>query len=122
LLGEHEGYADPFEFEVGPLLSRNSPNVLVVKVWSPWDHEVAAGAGAQGRVFGVVRRLLKGTYEHADTFVQRDVNPVGIWRPVRLILHDGLRTASEPVIETRLAGSGQSADVLVSWPVALDEG
>ena len=25
LLGEHEGYADPFEFEVGPLLSRNEP-------------------------------------------------------------------------------------------------
>ena len=61
-----------------------------------------------------MRRLLKGTYEHADTFVQRDVNPVGIWRPVRLILHDGLRSAGEPVIKTRMAGSGESADVLVS--------
>ena len=102
-------------------LSRNGPNVLVVKVWSPWDHEVAADA-VTSRVFGVVRHLLKGSYEHADTFVQRDVNPVGIWRPVRLILHDGLRSASEPVIETRMAGAGESADVLVSWPVALEEG
>jgi beta-mannosidase len=121
LLGEHEGYAEPFEFEVGPLLSRDRPNVLVVKVWSPWDHEVAAGDAANW-AFGVVRRLLKGTYEHADTFVQRDVNPVGIWRPVRLILHDGLRSAGEPVIDTRIAGSGESADVLAAWPVALDEG
>ena len=121
LLGEHEGYADPFEFEVGRLLSRNGPNVLVVKVWSPWDNEVAAGA-SESRVFGVVRRMLKGSYEHADTFVQRDVNPVGIWRPVRLILHDGLRSAGEPIIETRMVGAGANADVLVSWPVALEEG
>jgi beta-mannosidase len=120
-LGEHEGYADPFEFEVGPLLSRNTPNVLVVKVWSPWDHDVAAG-DPPNWIFGVVRHLLKGSYEHADTFVQRDVNPVGIWRPVRLILHDGLRSAREPIIETRMAGPGGSADVLVHWPVALDEG
>jgi len=121
LLGEHEGYADPFEFEVGPALNHLGPNVLVVKVWSPWDHEVAADA-VDSRVFSVVRHLLKGSYEHADTFVQRDVNPVGIWRPVRLILHDGLRSASEPAIETRIAGAGESADVRVSWPVALEEG
>ena len=107
LLGEHEGYADPFEFEVGPLLNHHGPNVLVVKVWSPWDHEVAADA-VDSRVFSVVRHLLKGSYEHADTFVQRDVNPVGIWRPVRLILHDGLRSASEPAIETRIAGAGRA--------------
>jgi beta-mannosidase len=120
LLGEHEGYADPFEFEVGPLLNHQGPNVLVVKVWSPWDHEVAADA-VDSRVFSVVRHLLKGSYEHADTFVQRDVNPVGIWRPVRLILHDGLRSAGEPAIETLMTGAGKSADIRVSWPVALEE-
>ena len=43
LLGEHEGYAEPFEFEVGHLLARDRPNVLVVKVSSPWDTEVAPG-------------------------------------------------------------------------------
>jgi beta-mannosidase len=123
LLGEHEGYADPFEFEVGPLLNRNSPNVLLVKVWSPWDDQwVERDPENEGWTSGVVRHLLKGTYEHSDTFVQRDVNPVGIWRPVRLILHDGLRSAGESVIETRIAGSGESADVLASWPVALNQG
>jgi beta-mannosidase len=123
LLGEHEGYADPFEFEVGPLLSRTGPNVLVVKVWSPWDHDwVERDPEGQGWTSGVVRHLLKGTYEHSDTFVQRDVNPVGIWRPVWLILHDGLRSAGEPFIETRMAGSGESADVKATWPVALNQG
>jgi beta-mannosidase len=40
--------------------------------------------------------MVKGTYEHADTFVQRDVNPVGIWRAVKLILHDGVREDGPP--------------------------
>ena len=121
LLGEHEGSADPFEFEVGSLLNRNAPNVLVVKVWSPWDDEPPPGVTPM-RVVGVVRHLLKGTYEHSDTFVQRDVNPVGIWRPVRLIVHRGLRTSSEPTVETHVADAAERAEVLVRWPVAREEG
>ena len=30
--------------------------------------------------------MVKGTYEHSDTFIQRDVNPVGIYGKVELIL------------------------------------
>jgi beta-mannosidase len=81
LLGEHEGYSEPFEFEVGSLLSQDKPNLLIVKVSSPWDNQVAAGDD-KNRVWAVIRTMVKGTYEHADTFVQRDVNPIGIWRPV----------------------------------------
>jgi beta-mannosidase len=121
LLGEHEGYAEPFEFEVGPLLSRDKPNLLIVKVSSPWDNEVVTGKD-QDRVWGTVRHLIKGTYEHADTFVQRDVNPIGIWRPVRLILHDGLRAAADPTVTTRLSENAAQATVSISWPLALDEG
>ena len=32
------------------------------------------------------KKYGKGTYEHSDTFIQRDVNPVGIYGKVELIL------------------------------------
>ena len=121
LLGTHEGYSEPFEFEVGPLLSPDKPNLLIVKVSSPWDSQIVTGKD-QDRVWGIVRNMIKGTYEHADTFVQRDVNPIGIWRPVRLLVHDGLRANGEPAITTRLSANAGRADVSVSWPVVLDEG
>jgi len=114
LLGEHEGYADPFEFEVGDSLRTDRPNLLIVKVSSPWDYPVAKEHGDKERAFGVIRTMIKGAYEHADTFVQRDVNPVGIWRPVRLIPHEGLRPSGFPMVETN------SGNVSVTWPVALD--
>jgi beta-mannosidase len=121
LLGEHEGYSEPFEFEVGSVLGRDKPNLLIVKVSSPWDIQVISGDD-QNRVWGTVRHMVKGTYEHADTFVQRDVNPVGIWRPVQLILHGGLRAAGDPTIVTKLSENAARADVSIAWPVALDEG
>jgi beta-mannosidase len=121
LLGEHEGYSEPFEFEVGPLLSKDKPNLLIVKVSSPWDDQVASGDD-QNRVWSIIRHMVKGTYEHADTFVQRDVNPIGIWRPVQLILHSGLRVAGDPTIVTKVSANASRANVSISWPVALDEG
>jgi beta-mannosidase len=117
LLGEHEGYADPFDFEVGKLLRKDQPNVLVVEVSSPWDHRYA---NPKEPVFSVVRNLLKGSYEHADTFVQRDVNPVGIWRPVKLLFHDALRETDSPAVKTSLSSDQQKATVKVAWTVFND--
>lgn len=117
LLGEHEGYADPFGFEVGKLLLKDKPNVLVVEVSSPWDHQYAI---LTDPVFSVVRNLLKGSYEHADTFVQRDVNPVGIWRPVKLLFHDELREADPPDVTASLSSDQQKATVKVAWTVFND--
>jgi beta-mannosidase len=117
LLGEHEGYADPFGFEVGHLLRKDTHNVLVIKVSSPWDHQYAS---ATDPVFWVIRNLLKGSYEHADTFVQRDVNPVGIWRPVKLVLHDELREADLPAVTTFLSPDERSTSVKVRWTVFND--
>jgi len=121
LLGEHEGYAEPFEFEVGKLLKAGKPNILIVKVSSPWDKDNAPGAEGN-RIFSVMRNMLKGTYEHADTFVQRDVNPIGIWRPVELILHDEVRDQNQPWIRTSLAGNAQSATVAIQWLFSNDGG
>lgn len=117
--GQLWSYADPFTFEVGKLLNRDKPNVLVVEVSSPWDQKYAATAFP---TFSVVRNLLKGSYEHADTFVQRDVNPVGIWRPVKLIIHDQLRQVDAPVVTTLSSPDQQKATVKVIWAVANDGG
>jgi beta-mannosidase len=120
-LGEHEGYFSPFSFEVGGLLRAEGDNLLVVKVWSPWDRETLPG-GDRKRAYWAVRDLVKGTYEHADTMVQRDVNPVGIWAPVRLVLHDGLRIAGTPRIAPQVSADGRRADVAVACPVTVLDG
>lgn len=41
-LGSHEGYSAPFSFSLDEAVQRNGKNRLIVKVWSPWDDEVAA--------------------------------------------------------------------------------
>ena len=121
LLGEHEGYSEPFEFEVGDLLSKDNPNLLIVKVSSPWDDQVAFG-NENRRLWDVIRHMVKGTYEHADTFIQRDVNPIGIWRPVNLVLHGAIRAAGDPTITSSVSANASRANVAISWPVALEEG
>ncbi|MEG2857582.1 MAG: beta-galactosidase, partial [Clostridia bacterium] len=81
-IGEHEGYFDAFEFDVTAAMKQGQ-NKLVVKVWAPWDKEVLANADAV-RCYSVKREMVKGLYEHADGFIQRDVNPVGICGDVSL--------------------------------------
>jgi beta-mannosidase len=114
LLGEHEGYADPFEFEVARHLKTNENNTLVVEVSSPWDQNEEPWG-----FFSVKRNMLKGTYEHADGLIQRDVNPVGIFKPVKLLLHDGVR-AETPWVRSKLSPDAQSATVSTTWPLQND--
>lgn len=83
-IGFHEGYGTPFKIPFNASLLQEE-NILIAKVWSPWDYEVLPGKENQ-RVFHVVRSMMKGTYEHDDTFIQRDVNPVGIYDDVSLVL------------------------------------
>lgn len=82
-LGEHEGYSMPFSFDVGEALRKGEKNTIIVKVWSPWDDAVE-GDRQDRRTFLIKRNMVKGTYEHSDTFVARDVNPVGIYGEVSL--------------------------------------
>ncbi len=96
-LGEHEGYSTPFTFEVRDKLKFYETNVLTVKVSSPWDDEVEC-EDEKNRTILVRRRMVKGTYEHSDTFIQRDVNPVGIYGTVVLRLTDGACIVEEPQI------------------------
>ncbi|MCY3022725.1 MAG: beta-galactosidase [Planctomycetota bacterium] len=116
LLGEHEGYYEPFEFGIESVVRRGGKNALVVKVSSPWDTKVLPGREAQ-HTGEVVRNLIKGTYEHSDTFVQRDVNPVGIWQPVKLLLSDCCYPAGRPCVTSALSADRSRADLAVSWTV-----
>ncbi len=82
LLGEHEGYSDAFGFDIGGI-AKKGENVLIVKVWSPFDQEIRHN-NYSARAFRIKRNMVKGSYEHSDTFIQRDVNPVGIYGTVTL--------------------------------------
>lgn len=87
-LGSHEGYYHSFEFNADGYIDRDGENTLLIKVSSPWDPEdLAPGI----RVGAIKRKMIKGTYEHADSFGCRDVNPVGLWKPVELIGYDSAR-------------------------------
>lgn len=93
--GHHEGYQEAFEIDVTGLL-RAGTNELYVRVASPWDMEILKGC-ADKRFFSVKRNLVKGTYEHADGFIQRDVNPIGIVGDVMLEAYTGGRIVSASV-------------------------
>lgn len=122
LVGEHEGYFEPFEFDVTHLLQEKD-NLLWVKVWAPWDHEILPRAESM-RCFSVKREMVKGTYEHADGFIQRDVNPVGIMGDVELCISQRFAFAqdwnadvqyhpdegwAEVTVSAKVLGSGNSA-------------
>lgn len=111
-LGEHEGYSIPFEFDVTDALRSSGPNQLLVKVWSPWDNKVHADMHNM-RTFQVVRDLVKGTYEHDDTLVARDVNPVGIYGTVSLTSTTGPSFEGKPRISYELGDDLGSATVTV---------
>ncbi len=124
-LGTHEGYADGFAFGIDRCVRRQEENVLVVKVSSPWDTVVHGEKGVSQRLFAIARGMIKGTYEHADTFIQRDVNPIGIHAPVWLEGSDACFPEDAPRMQAALAAGGTSSGanhassgrLTVLWPV-----
>jgi len=116
-LGGHEGYFSPFEFEAGDLLKTDGDNLLIVKVWAPWDTEIVLDRGPTRNSHNILRDMIKGTYEHADTFIQKDVNPIGIWNDVELYFHDGLRFNGKPHIRALAADDFSYADIKIAGSV-----
>lgn len=118
LLGSHEGYSAPFTFDISSLLCQGR-NTLMAKVWSPWDTEIRNG-DAENRTYQVERRLVKGTYEHDDGLIARDVNPVGIYGKVTLEFHDAAYMAETPRLTTWMDEAGQGR-VKIRGTVASSE-
>lgn len=109
-LGEHEGYSIPFSFDLDEAINRKGSNRLIVKVWSPWDKEVDHD-NQKRRTFDVYRNMVKGTYEHSDTFVQRDVNPVGIYGKVSIHIYRQAYFAKKPEFSYTLSDDLKKANL-----------
>jgi beta-mannosidase len=99
-VGEHEGHFAPFTFDITPYLRRDAPNELAVRVSAPWDEP---NPGGTYPINHVIRGLVKGLYEHGEGVIPPDVNPLGIWRPVWLLLDDGV-SVDHARIHTSLNG------------------
>lgn len=111
-LGEHEGYSAPFTFETKGIVKPGKRNYLTVKVSAPWDTEVEQDR-EESRTFLIKRNMVKGTYEHSDTFIQRDVNPVGIYGRVELVLSETGCIGEKPEVTYQLGKDLKTADAAV---------
>ncbi|MCK6579678.1 MAG: hypothetical protein L6Q98_16410 [Anaerolineae bacterium] len=103
--GRHEGHFAPFDLDVTRLLSASSVE-LAVRVSAPWDPPNRAGTYPSDHV---LRGMVKGLYEHGEGMIPPAVNPIGIWRPVWLLLdqgvsidHIGIRTTLDGRVSLRL--------------------
>ncbi|QQS47915.1 MAG: hypothetical protein IPM66_04460 [Acidobacteriota bacterium] len=97
LLGRHEGYIDPYQFDVTGRLRLDGPNTIAVRVWTPvsyyWRHRPYT---------------VKGSYGAVDQKPD-EITALGITRSVHL-LATGPVTISEIAINTSINNDG-SADV-----------
>jgi beta-mannosidase len=99
-VGDHEGNFAPFILDITPFICPHESNTLTVRVTSPWDTPNEKGSYP---IDHVIRGLVKGLYEHGEGVIPPDVNPIGIWRPVYLLLDDGL-SIDHVIIRTQLDG------------------
>ena len=86
-LGRHEGYFQPFQFEVHGLLNYGGENVLAVRVNSPYE--------PYGTTWPHRKELIKGVLNHHSTRpggawgpAGQEYNTGGIWNDVLLIASD----------------------------------
>lgn len=86
-VGAHEGAFTSFTLDVTERLRPGESNTLLVRVSAPWDPPNPRGNYPINHVF---RGLVKGLYEHGEGVIPPNVNPLGIWRPVWLLLDDGI--------------------------------
>ncbi len=111
-LGFHEGYFQPFGFDLAEMINPAGPNELLVRVNSPRETE--------GADWSLRKRLIKGVLSHHDTRPGgawsdrgQEQNTGGIWAPVSLqtadtVMVDQLKVT--PVLKPD--GSGEAAVVL----------
>ncbi len=98
-IGEHEGGFSPFELTLPPA-DPGIESLLTVRVTSPWDEPEPRGTYP---IDHVKRGLIKGLYEHGEGVIPPDVNPLGIWQPIWLLLDQGI-SLDRVQIRTRLDG------------------
>ena len=85
-VGDHEGAFVPFTFDVTDVVKAGE-NTVIIHVSSPWDKPNPGGTYPTDHV---VRGLVKGLYEHGEGVIPPNVNPLGIFQPVWVLMDDGL--------------------------------
>ncbi|MBW1972374.1 MAG: beta galactosidase jelly roll domain-containing protein [Deltaproteobacteria bacterium] len=86
-VGSHEGYFQPFYFNITSFVDFSKKNILAVRVMSPYE-EI-------GKIWSLHKRLIKGIFNHHDTrpggawsIRGQDKNTGGIWNNVYLKISD----------------------------------
>ena len=100
-LGRHEGYIDPYEYDVSKLIKAGADNVLTVRVWTPvsyyWRHRPYT---------------VKGSYGAVDQKPD-DITPLGITRSVRVVA-SASTVIGDVAVNTRLSDAGADVEVDLS--------
>lgn len=94
-VGHHEGYIDPYEYDVTAAVRPAGSNELLVRAWAPvnyyWKHR---------------SYTVKGAYGAVDQKPD-DITPLGITRSVRLVASDTM-AIKDVAIDTRLTDDGNA--------------
>jgi beta-mannosidase len=97
-IGRHEGYIDPYEYDITDQVRAGADNEILVRVWTPvsyyWRH----------RPF-----TIKGAYGAVDQKPD-DITALGITRSVRIVASTGA-VIRDVAVDTRLVGAGASVEV-----------
>jgi beta-mannosidase len=97
-VGRHEGYIDPYEYDVTGLIKPGSDAEIQVRVWTPVDYYW------RHRPYTV-----KGSYGAVDQKPD-DITALGITRPVRLVASAGA-VIRDVAVDTRLTGGSAEVEV-----------
>ncbi len=118
-IGFHEGYFQPFAFDVTDAVIFGKENVLTVKVNSPLENS--------GEDWSLHKRLIKGVFGHHDTrpggaWSERgqEKNTGGIWAPVDLEIHDIARI-DQVQVSPKINLKQQQGIAEVAFQVALQQ-
>jgi len=116
-LGFHQGYFEPFWFDVSGYL-KSHDNVLIVRVDSPDE--------MPDKVWSLHKKLIKGILNHHDTrpggawsLRGQEANSGGIWQPVSLHHADGL-TIEQLSVRTDTPEQGDQATLHAQFTVNTD--
>ncbi len=105
-VGRHEGYIDPYDFDVTDRAKVGKENQIVVRVWTPvsyyWKHRPYT---------------IKGAYGAVDQKPD-DITPVGITRSVRVKAGE-LARITDVAVNPRLEGTGAKVEVDLAEENAL---
>ncbi|MCH9673410.1 MAG: beta galactosidase jelly roll domain-containing protein [Gammaproteobacteria bacterium] len=118
-VGFHEGYFQPFAFDISKSLNQHGANLIAIRVDSP--NEDPSGA------WSLRKRLIKGIFSHHDTRPGgawsprgQERNTGGIWAPVTLVASSDAAVEALQVVPQVQPDGGAFATLKVRVSLPLD--